>query len=83
LIQGNPPGTQIAQVDPGGAVHVEYSFNDRGRGDHIIAVICASKNYPSAVGCRFAAVVSQKRSAVSIRTTTEQVVRAEAHVPTG
>jgi imidazolonepropionase-like amidohydrolase len=37
LIQGNPAGTQTVQTDSGGAVHVEYSYNDRGRGDRIIA----------------------------------------------
>ena len=37
LIQGNPAGTQTAQSDPNGSVRAEYSYNDRGRGDHIIA----------------------------------------------
>jgi imidazolonepropionase-like amidohydrolase len=37
LIQGNPAGTQTVHVEPGGAVRVEYSYNDRGRGDHIVA----------------------------------------------
>jgi len=37
FIQGNPAGTQTVQTDPSGAVRVEYSYNDRGRGDHIIA----------------------------------------------
>jgi hypothetical protein len=37
LIQGNPAGTQTVQIESGGAVRVEYSYNDRGRGDHIIA----------------------------------------------
>lgn len=37
LIQGNPAGTQTVQTDPGGATRVEYSYNDRGRGDHIVA----------------------------------------------
>ena len=37
LIQGNPAGTQTVQVESGGAVRVEYSYNDRGRGDHIVA----------------------------------------------
>ena len=36
LIQGNPAGTQTVQIEPR-AVRVEYSYNDRGRGDHIIA----------------------------------------------
>jgi imidazolonepropionase-like amidohydrolase len=35
-VQGNPAGTQMVQTDPSG-VRVEYSFNDRGRGDHIVA----------------------------------------------
>ncbi len=36
LIQGNPAGSQtVAQQR--GATRAEYSFNDRGRGDHIIA----------------------------------------------
>ena len=37
FIQGNPAGTQTVQTEPGGAVRAEYSYNDRGRGDHIIA----------------------------------------------
>jgi hypothetical protein len=37
LIQGNPAGAQTVQVDPGGATRVEYSYNDRGRGDQIVA----------------------------------------------
>src|SRR2546421_2177896 len=37
FIQGNLAGTQIIQVESSGAVRVEYSYNDRGRGDHIIA----------------------------------------------
>jgi imidazolonepropionase-like amidohydrolase len=37
FIQGNLAGTQTVQTDPGGAVRAEYSYNDRGRGDHIIA----------------------------------------------
>src|SRR5205814_4365081 len=37
LIQGNPAGTQTVQTDSAGITHVEYSYNDRGRGDHIIA----------------------------------------------
>ncbi|MEY2528939.1 MAG: hypothetical protein QOJ05_1029, partial [Verrucomicrobiota bacterium] len=36
FIQGNPAGAQTVK-DEGGAVRVEYSYNDRGRGDHIIA----------------------------------------------
>src|SRR6202171_4218168 len=37
FIQGNPAGTQTVQTDSSGAMRVEYSYNDRGRGDHIIA----------------------------------------------
>ena len=37
FIQGNEAGTQTVQIEPGGAVRAEYSYNDRGRGDHIIA----------------------------------------------
>jgi hypothetical protein len=37
LIQGNPAGTQTVKEEGGGGVRVEYSYNDRGRGDHIIA----------------------------------------------
>src|SRR5204862_7171827 len=37
LIQGNPAGTQIVKEEPGGGVRVEYSYNDRGRGDNIVA----------------------------------------------
>jgi cytosine/adenosine deaminase-related metal-dependent hydrolase len=37
FIQGNPAGTQTVQTDSSGLVRVEYSYNDRGRGDHIIA----------------------------------------------
>ena len=37
FIQGNEAGTQTLQAEPGGAVRAEYSYNDRGRGDHIIA----------------------------------------------
>jgi len=35
LIQGNAAGMQIGQIDATGTAHVEYSYNDRGRGDHI------------------------------------------------
>ena len=35
LIQGNPAGTQAVQGTP--ATAAEYSYNDRGRGDHIAA----------------------------------------------
>jgi imidazolonepropionase-like amidohydrolase len=37
FIQGNPAGTQTVKEEAGGGVRVEYSYNDRGRGDHIIA----------------------------------------------
>jgi hypothetical protein len=37
LIQGNPAGTQTVKLEPDGTVRAEYSFNDRGRGDHITA----------------------------------------------
>ena len=37
LIQGNPAGTQTVKEESGGTVRVEYSYNDRGRGDHIVA----------------------------------------------
>ncbi len=37
FIQGNEAGTQTVQTESNGAVRAEYSFNDRGRGDHIIA----------------------------------------------
>jgi imidazolonepropionase-like amidohydrolase len=37
LIQGNPAGTQTVKEEPAGTFHVEYSYNDRGRGDHITA----------------------------------------------
>src|SRR5438876_3908416 len=37
VIQGNPAGNQTIQTDAAGRTHVEYSYNDRGRGDHIIA----------------------------------------------
>jgi hypothetical protein len=36
LILGNPAGAQTV-VQAGGATRVEYSYNDRGRGDHIVA----------------------------------------------
>src|SRR3954470_4911724 len=35
LIQGNLAGTQTVQTDSAGITHVEYYYNDRGRGDHI------------------------------------------------
>ncbi len=37
LIQGNSAGTQTVEAQPDGTVRAEYSFNDRGRGDHITA----------------------------------------------
>src|SRR6201989_2684802 len=37
LIQGNSAGTQTINTDNAGLTRVEYSYNDRGRGDHIIA----------------------------------------------
>ena len=37
LIQGNAAGTQTVERQANGAIRAEYSFNDRGRGDHIIA----------------------------------------------
>src|SRR5207249_7308915 len=37
LIQGNTAGTQTVERQPDGAVRAEYSYNDRGRGEHITA----------------------------------------------
>ena len=37
FLQGNPAGTQTVQIESAGAARAEYSYNDRGRGDHIIA----------------------------------------------
>jgi imidazolonepropionase-like amidohydrolase len=37
LIQGNPAGSQTVQTDASGGVRADYSYNDRGRGDHITA----------------------------------------------
>lgn len=37
FIQGNPAGTQTVNEEPAGVTRVEYSYNDRGRGDHIVA----------------------------------------------
>jgi hypothetical protein len=37
LVQGNPAGTQTVEGQPDGTVRAEYSYNDRGRGDHITA----------------------------------------------
>ena len=36
LMQGNPAGAQIVTAEADGA-RVDYSYNDRGRGDHIVA----------------------------------------------
>src|SRR5438874_6797647 len=37
IIQGNSAGTQTVELQPDGTVRAEYSYNDRGRGDHITA----------------------------------------------
>ena len=37
LIQGNPAGMQTVATTDDGATRAEYSYNDRGRGDHITA----------------------------------------------
>jgi len=37
LILGNAAGTQSVSTAADGTTHVEYSYNDRGRGDHVIA----------------------------------------------
>lgn len=37
FLQGNTVGTQTVQPEADGSVRAEYSFNDRGRGDHIVA----------------------------------------------
>ena len=37
LILGNVAGTQSVATEAGGATRAEYSYNDRGRGDHIVA----------------------------------------------
>jgi hypothetical protein len=37
IIQGNPAGAQTVEAQPDGTVRAEYSYNDRGRGDHITA----------------------------------------------
>jgi cytosine/adenosine deaminase-related metal-dependent hydrolase len=37
LIQGNAAGTQTVATIAAGATRAEYSYNDRGRGDHITA----------------------------------------------
>jgi Amidohydrolase family len=38
IIQGNAAGTQTVEAQPDGTVRAEYSYNDRGRGDHIAAI---------------------------------------------
>ncbi len=37
IIQGNTAGTQTVETQSDGTVRAEYSYNDRGRGDHITA----------------------------------------------
>ena len=37
FLSGLPAGTQTVQMEATGAVRAEYSYNDRGRGDHVIA----------------------------------------------
>ena len=37
LIQGLASGTQSVATQADGSTRAEYSFNDRGRGDHIVA----------------------------------------------
>ncbi|MEO8438681.1 MAG: amidohydrolase family protein [Spartobacteria bacterium] len=37
FLQGTPTGTQTVQSESGGAARAEFSYTDRGRGDHIIA----------------------------------------------
>jgi hypothetical protein len=37
LIQGNRQGSQTVATQADGSVRSEYSYNDRGRGDHIVA----------------------------------------------
>jgi imidazolonepropionase-like amidohydrolase len=37
LIQGNESGNQTVAAAADGTVRAEYSYNDRGRGDHIVA----------------------------------------------
>src|ERR1700736_1296553 len=37
LMQGNPAGSQTLRSESADSTQAEYSFNDRGRGDHIIA----------------------------------------------
>jgi imidazolonepropionase-like amidohydrolase len=37
FLQGNAAGTQTLAFQPDDTVRAEYSYNDRGRGDHIVA----------------------------------------------
>ena len=37
LIMGNSAGSQTVVTEPDGATRAEFSYNDRGRGDHVIA----------------------------------------------
>jgi imidazolonepropionase-like amidohydrolase len=37
FLQSNLAGTQTVQIESTGGAHAEYSYNDRGRGDHITA----------------------------------------------
>jgi len=37
LIQGNKAGSETVAVSADGSARAEYSYNDRGRGDHIVA----------------------------------------------
>jgi hypothetical protein len=37
FLQGIPAGTQTVQTESTGTTRAEYSYNDRGRGDHIVA----------------------------------------------
>jgi imidazolonepropionase-like amidohydrolase len=37
LLQTNKAGTQRVKINPAGATQAEYSYNDRGRGEHITA----------------------------------------------
>src|SRR6476659_1442705 len=38
FIQGNAAGTETVERQADGAIRAEYSYNDRGRGDHITAI---------------------------------------------
>ncbi len=37
FIQGNLAGKQTVKTEQGGLIRAEFSYNDRGRGDHIVA----------------------------------------------